>query len=159
MGRTRKQVGEPAPGDDGTRPRQIRRSLPITLLRAREAVMARFRPMLAEHGVTDQQWRAIRVLGEAGPLDATELSERCCILTQSMTRIIRALEDRDLVVRSRDSSDGRRLVIALTPAARALLKRITPKSREIYRELEVRYGAERIDLLLDMLDELARTRP
>jgi len=56
-----------------------RRSLPIALLRAREAVMARFRPMLAEHDVTEQQWRAIRILGEAGPLDRAELSERCCI--------------------------------------------------------------------------------
>jgi homoprotocatechuate degradation regulator HpaR len=140
-------------------PRVTRRSLPIALLRAREAVMARFRPMLAEHDVTEQQWRAIRILGEAGPLDAAELSERCCILAQSMTRIVRGLQQRGLLTRKRDAGDGRRLLLELTPLARRLLREVTPKSRRIYRELEARYGARRLELLLEMLDELAATRP
>ncbi|MGH7006661.1 MAG: hypothetical protein ACREIP_22160, partial [Alphaproteobacteria bacterium] len=37
--------------------RAFSRSLPMQLLRAREAVMQRFRPMLHQHGVTEQQWR------------------------------------------------------------------------------------------------------
>ena len=42
------------------------RSLPIMLLRAREAVMKRFRPMLKAHGLSEQQWRVLRVLNETG---------------------------------------------------------------------------------------------
>ncbi|MGO7998126.1 hypothetical protein ACC734_37775, partial [Rhizobium ruizarguesonis] len=61
-------------------PRDTRRSLPIALLRAREAVMGHFRPMLALHDVTEQQWRVIRILAEAGTLDASEMSERAFIL-------------------------------------------------------------------------------
>jgi len=140
-------------------PRKTQRSLPIMLLRAREAVMARFRPMLAAHDVTEQQWRVIRVLGEAGPLDATELSERCCILTPSMTRILRALEARGLITRTRDSGDGRRRVVAITDAGRGLIREVTPKSRAIYAELEAKYGPERIELLLDLLEDLVRAGP
>jgi homoprotocatechuate degradation regulator HpaR len=140
-------------------PRSTGRSLPILLLRAREAVMARYRPILAAHGVTEQQWRVIRVLGEAGPLDAAELSERCCILTQSLTRILRTMQTRGLVTRGRDADDGRRRPVRLTPRARAMLRAITPQTLEIYRVLEERYGARRLDRLLDMLDALARTRP
>ncbi|MFT5000920.1 MAG: hypothetical protein ACI875_001925, partial [Planctomycetota bacterium] len=36
------------------------KSLPIMLLRAREAVMRRFRPMLRLHDLSEQQWRVLR---------------------------------------------------------------------------------------------------
>ena len=43
---------------------ETKKSLTITLLRAREALMMSFRPMLAKHNFTEQQWRVLRVLGE-----------------------------------------------------------------------------------------------
>ncbi len=49
---------------DGPEARETGRSLPIALLRARESLMARFRPMLAAHGFTEQQWRVLRIVGE-----------------------------------------------------------------------------------------------
>lgn len=145
--------------EDTLLPRDTRRSLPIALLRAREAVMGRFRPMLAAHDVTEQQWRVIRVLGETSPLDATEVADRACVLAPSLTRIIKALEDRALITRERDASDGRRAMLAIAPAGVALLREVTPESRAIYADLEARYGAKQIERLLDMLDELANIAP
>ena len=139
--------------DDGLQ--STRRALPIALLRAREAVMVRFRPILARYNVTEQQWRVIRVLGEASPRDAGDVAGQCCILPPSMTRIIRALRGRGLITRRRDAFDGRRLVLAITPAGRALLNKVAPHSRAAYREIEMQYGAGKVEALLDMLDELA----
>src|SRR5208283_3623306 len=42
--------------------REFSRSLPMSLLRAREAVMRHFRPSLRRHGLTEQQWRILRAL-------------------------------------------------------------------------------------------------
>ncbi len=42
----------------------VHRNLPRLLLEAREAVMLHTRPSLREHGLSDQQWRVLRVLGE-----------------------------------------------------------------------------------------------
>ncbi len=67
----------------GEQRRERRRSLAIGLLRAREAVMSHFRPILAAHDVTEQQWRVIRVLAEAGMLDASEVAEKAFILAPS----------------------------------------------------------------------------
>lgn len=145
--------------EDTLLPRDTHRSLPIALLRAREAVMHRFRPMLAAHDVTEQQWRVIRVLSETSPLDASEVAERACILAPSLTRIIKALEDRGLITRERDASDGRRAVLAISASGLAIIREVTPESRAIYAELEARYGAEQIDRLLDMLDELIKLKP
>ena len=66
-------AGKGAPQDVGTiQPRVTARALPIALLRAREAVMWRFRPLVAAASLTDPQWRVLRVLNEFGPLDPTQ---------------------------------------------------------------------------------------
>ncbi len=139
-----------------TRLRETPRSLPIALLRAREAVMLRFRPLLAEHGFTEQQWRVLRVLDEGGTLDPTEIAERCVILTPSMTRILKSLEIAGHVVRANHPEDKRRFLISITEKARNSIGKMTPGSIAIYSELEGRYGPEKMENLLDMLEELAQ---
>jgi homoprotocatechuate degradation regulator HpaR len=68
------------------------RSLPLMLLRAREAVMDRFRPLLMRTGVTEQQWRVMRVLAEGGAMEAGAVARAACLLPPSLSRIIRTLE-------------------------------------------------------------------
>jgi homoprotocatechuate degradation regulator HpaR len=141
--------------EDALLPPDTRRALPLALLRAREAVMGRFRPVLAAHDVTEQQWRVVRILGEESPLDASEVASRACVLAPSLTRIIKALEDRALISRVRDSGDGRRVSLSIAPAGIGLICKLTPQTSAIYADLEALYGRERIDRLLDMLCELA----
>lgn len=141
--------------DDALLPRDTQRSLPIALLRSREAVMARFRPVLAAHDVTEQQWRVIRVLAEASPLDASDVAERACVLAPSLTRIIKALEDRRMIAREKDERDGRRVLLSLAPAGAALISEVTPESRAVYADIEARFGRERLETLLQLLHELA----
>ncbi|ABQ62880.1 homoprotocatechuate degradation operon regulator, HpaR [Brucella abortus 01-4165] len=136
-------------------PRNTRRSVPIALLRAREAVMSHFRPMLAQHDITEQQWRVIRILAETDIVDASEMAERAFILAPSLTRIIRSLEERGIITKTRDENDGRRVLLQITPAGLAIIKEVAPESRLIYQMIEERFGRERIDQLLDMLDDLA----
>ena len=68
-----------------------KRSIPIALIRAREKVMTPIREMLADSGITEQQWRILRVLEEFGPQDASTLAERACLLLPSQTRIVQTL--------------------------------------------------------------------
>ncbi len=140
---------------DALLPRDTRRSLPIALLRAREAVMGHFRPMLALHDVTEQQWRVIRILAEAGTLDASEMADRAFILAPSLTRIIRTLEERGFITKTKDAQDGRRILLQITSTGLKIINEVSPDSRTIYTTIEQRFGRERIDTLLDMLDELA----
>ena len=144
--------------NDPILPRRTRRSLPMALLRAREAVMEEFRPMLAKHDVTEQQWRVLRVLAEAGQLDASEVALRASILSPSLTRIIRNLEDRKLIRRKKDATDGRRVMLEIAPSGTALIKKVMPESAAAYERLDVRYGAAKINELLDLLDEIAITK-
>ena len=136
-------------------PRATKASLPMSLLRAREAVMSHFRPMLDRHGVNEQQWRVIRVLAEAGTLDASEVAERANILAPSLTRMIRAMAERGLIKRARDEDDGRRVMLTIAPAGLALLRGVSPDSARIYDALEAQFGRERVEQLLELLDALS----
>ncbi|MDP5347500.1 MAG: MarR family transcriptional regulator, partial [Paracoccaceae bacterium] len=78
---------------------ETNRSLPIALLRAREKVMGPIRAMLADVGVTEQQWRVLRVLAERGTLDPTEIADRSCLLMPSLTRILQTLTTKGLITR------------------------------------------------------------
>ena len=55
--------------------REFSRSLPMSLLRAREAVMRQFRPSLRNHGLTEQQWRILRALTAVDTIEVTELAQ------------------------------------------------------------------------------------
>ncbi|MES1940969.1 MarR family transcriptional regulator [Salinisphaera sp. T5B8] len=135
-------------------PLETRHALPMTLLRARESVMARFRPMLNAHGISEQQWRVMRVLAEEGVLDATEISGRACIFASSLSRIIKTLEKQGALVRERCADDARRVQLRLTDQGYRTVAEITPESVAIYRELEEKFGRERVATLIDMLNEL-----
>ncbi|CAN7597835.1 homoprotocatechuate degradation operon regulator HpaR [Pararhizobium sp. LjRoot255] len=132
-----------------------RRSLAIGLLRAREAVMSHFRPVLAAHDLTEQQWRVIRALAEAGTLDATDVAEKAFVLAPSLTRMIRSLEERGFIIRHKDKADGRRVLLKLAPPGRAIIDDVMPDSRRVYAEIDARFGASRVEELLTMLDDLA----
>ena len=134
--------------------RQTNRSLPIALLRAREAVMAPIRVMLSESGISEQKWRVIRVLEEVGPLEQTALAKEACLLLPSLTRMLQSMEEEGLLTRAPDVRDRRKSIVRITGAGRSVLLDHSDSSAAIAAELEARYGAEKLERLLDMLDEL-----
>lgn len=135
-------------------PRLTRRSLPIALLRARESIMRRFRPMLACHDITEQQWRVLRVLNEGDEADGSEVAERSCIMAPSLSRIVRSLDERGLINRRRDPGDARRTMLSITDKGVALIAAVAPESRAIYADIRERFGNERYEELLDLLEDL-----
>jgi len=134
--------------------RAFSRSLPMQLLRAREAVMQRFRPMLHKHGVTEQQWRVIRALVESEATDIGALAELCCILPASLTRIVDTLEHKKLVARRAHPNDQRRVIVEISAAGRRLFQTVAPHSETHYREIAALVGAGRIEAFYAMLDEV-----
>lgn len=133
---------------------QTRRTLPIALLRARESVMERFRPMLNRLDVSEQQWRVLRVLREVEALDASELANRASILAPSLSRILKTLESKQFIALKKDPNDGRRTLVSLTEAGTEFLLDAAPDSAAIYAEIEAIIGHDRIESLIDELDDL-----
>ena len=134
--------------------RSFDRSLPMALLRAREAVMKKFLPSLRAHNLSSQQWRVIRALREEDGQDLSELSARCFLLMPSLSRIVQNLDKRGLINRSQSKSDNRRSLIYLTNLGHDLFKIIAPKSVDRYEYISDRFGYGKLELLYELLDDL-----
>ena len=136
-----------------------RRSLPIALMRSREKVMAPIRDMLRASGLTEQQWRVLRILSEFGPQDLTEIARQACLLMPSLSRITRSLAQNGLVIRASDTKDRRRQTVVISPAGQHLIDDNLVQATQIAANYRNQLGAERYELLLDLLTELEQGPP
>lgn len=130
------------------------RNLPHLLLQARETLMAGFRPILRQYGVTEQQWRVMRTLNEQGEMEPNQVADACLILSPSLTRMLASMEEAGLIVRSRSTTDQRRQLISLTDRCRAMVAEMEPLIDGRYSELESMIGAERLAGVYAAIDEM-----
>ncbi|MET0866543.1 MAG: homoprotocatechuate degradation operon regulator HpaR [Pseudorhodoplanes sp.] len=137
--------------------REFSRSLPMSLLRAREAVMRQFRPSLRSHGLTEQQWRILRALTAVDTIEVTELARVAFLLGPSLSRMLRDLEARELIERRTAKADLRRGEVSISSKGLKLIEVVAPTSEAIYAEITERYGAGKLAELQDMLGELERS--
>jgi homoprotocatechuate degradation regulator HpaR len=130
------------------------RNLPLLMLQAREHVIGHFRPVLNAHGITEQQWRIVRVLLDAGPLEPREIGELCRLSSPSLAGVLARMEEIGFVNRRRLAHDQRRVRVSLTPSSRALAARIAPQIEAVYARVERLLGKEFCERLYGALDEL-----
>lgn len=130
------------------------RNLPLLLLQGRERVISHFRPILNAHGITEQQWRIVRVLLEVPALEPREITELCGISSPSLAGVLARMQQLGFVDRRPVEHDQRRVSVALTTRARALAARIAPQIEAKYRHIEELVGGEFIDQLQRILDQL-----
>ena len=150
-------VSDGTPAPRSVPMREFSRSLPMSLLRAREAVMRQFRPSLRNHGLTEQQWRILRALTAVDTIEVTELARVAFLLGPSLSRILRDLEARELIERRTAKADLRRGEVSISPKGLKLIEAVAPTSEAIYAEITGRYGARKLAELQDMLGELERS--
>lgn len=129
-------------------------NLPLLLLQARECVIARFRPLLKAHGLSEQQWRIIRALLALGPMEPRQIVDVCGISSPSLTGVLARMDELGLVRRERFDADARRLKVTLTPRSRNLARRLAPQIEAVYSEIEARIGSEFTRGLYNALDML-----
>ena len=120
------------------------RNLPQLLLKARDALMSHFRPVLNHFGVTEQQWRILRALDEHEQLEPRELCELCQILSPSMAGMLARMEELKLVERSR-MADQRRVMVRLAEKGDRLIDEIAPLIERQYRLMEKAWGKRVVD--------------
>ena len=131
------------------------RNLPLLLLQAREALMQHWRPALREHGLSDQQWRVLRVLREQSDgLETGRLAEQAFILGPSLTGILARMQRDGLVTRERSGEDARRSVVRATGQGRALADALSGSIAAQYEDLAQHLGAEPLEQLYGLLDGL-----
>ncbi len=113
--------------------------------------MPPIREMLAETGITEQQWRVLRVLAEHGPQSSSTLASRASLLFPSLTRIAQTMHAKGLITLSRDEEDRRRQMISITDEGQKIIDDKADQAAEIVADLKQRLGEKRYETLLDTL--------
>lgn len=109
----------------------------------------RLRNQRVDTSVTLTHLAALSTLKRHGPMSPGELAGHERVQPPSMTRVVVALEGSGLVTRTPHPTDGRQVIIGLTPAAEQLLdaeaqareawlagrlQELTPQERAVLRE-------------------------
>ena len=136
----------------------VHRNLPRLLLQAREAVMLHTRPSLREHGLSDQQWRVLRVLGEhaheSGGIETGRVAREAYLLGPSLTGVLARMERDGLIARERCPQDARRTVVRATVLGLDKVQALSQTIEEHYQWMEQQLGKDKLGQLYALLDEV-----
>ena len=134
----------------------VHRNLPRLLLQAREAVMTHTRPSLREHGLSDQQWRVLRVLGEhasnAEGVETGRVAREAFLLGPSLTGVLTRMERDGLIERSRCPQDARRTVVRATKLGLSKVAKLSQAIEAHYVWMESELGKQKLAQLYQLLD-------
>ena len=114
---------------------EFSQSLPMMLYRALDAVMPRFRRIFNEFGLTEQQWRVLRVLWEHDAIAFRTLADATLIPAPSLVGVVDRLAKQGLVVRRRSETDRRNVFVRATDEGRDLHRKVRPRVDEAYADL------------------------
>ena len=114
---------------------QFSHSLPMLMYAALDAVMPRFRLIFKEFGLTEQQWRILRVLWDIEEIGQSELAALTLISAPSLVGILDRLHSMELIERRRSALDRRVVYIATSQQGRDLRDQIMPAVQQSYFEL------------------------
>lgn len=134
----------------------VHRNLPRLLLQAREVVMTHTRPSLRDHGLSDQQWRVLRVLGEhaeeADGIETGRVAREAFLLGPSLTGVLTRMERDGLIARARCPQDARRTVVRATEAGLAKVQALSQTIEAHYAWMEQQLGKADLKALYELLD-------
>ncbi|MGK2885602.1 MAG: MarR family winged helix-turn-helix transcriptional regulator [Rhodococcus sp. (in: high G+C Gram-positive bacteria)] len=140
--------------DEQIEEQQLDQQLCFALYAASRAVVRTYAPLLAPEGLTYPQYLTLLVLWENPdvPSSVGELGRRLHLDSGTLTPLLKRLEAMGIVDRQRDTSDERRVLVALTEGGLALRGRLAWVPRHLAQSV----GMELADVcrLRDQLTEL-----
>lgn len=134
----------------------VHRNLPRLLLQAREAVMTHTRPSLRDQGLSDQQWRVLRVLGEhaeeADGIETGRVAREAFLLGPSLTGVLARMERDGLITRARCAQDARSTVVRASALGLAKVQALSQTIEAHYAWMEQQLGKDHLKALYALLD-------
>ena len=98
----------------------------VVLSRAHASVAAHSEADIARHGLSVTEFGILEALYHKGPLLLGDLQRRILVSSGGVTFLVDRLEEKGLVAREACPEDRRARYAVLTPAGRALMKRVFP---------------------------------
>ncbi|WP_088979314.1 MarR family winged helix-turn-helix transcriptional regulator [Micromonospora coxensis] len=125
--------------------------LGLDIKRAEQTLMSAKSAALRDSGLTVAQYAALSVLAGNPGISGAALARACLVTPQAMAAVLKTLEERALVARSRHPWHQHVLETRLTDAGRDLLAHADRAAVRIERRLADEFTAEERQALRDLL--------
>ncbi|KAF7598856.1 MAG: MarR family transcriptional regulator [Candidatus Dactylopiibacterium carminicum] len=99
---------------------RLDQQLCFPLYAASRLVTRLYQPLLEPLGLTYPQYIVLMILWEESPCSVSRIGERALLASNTLTPLLKRLEQQGLIVRTRSAQDERVVNIALTEAGQAL---------------------------------------
>ena len=131
---------------------KLRNQLCFPLYAASKEIVKRYRPYLDDLNLTYTQYITMMVLWEHKRLNVKELGEQLYLDSGTLTPVLKSLESKGFVRRTRSSRDERVLIVELTKEGEALRDRARRVPDEVFGSLKL--STEESKALYDLLYKL-----
>lgn len=145
---------QPEPQDE---PEFVADYLLYLLAAASDGASAQFHAQVRKRGLRVPEWRVLACLYDRDGAMITHLARIALVEQSRLTRIIIQMEERGLVLRQSDPSDGRRVRVFLTPEGQKLTRDLVPMARAHEAQLLARLSNHDAGSLKPMLKALLET--
>lgn len=105
-------------------------------------------------GLSIVEWRVLWDLFEAGPMSIRDLAEIQRTDHSQLSRALPAMRDKGLVIMSRDSVDGRQMLVQLTDQGQAAYTLAAPVMKKRRDTLKDAFSDDEIDTFIGLIDRL-----
>ena len=135
----------------------FRETLPMLLNVTLDRVMPVYRELFARHGLTEQQWRCLRVLWDEGEVTTTHLSRQTLLPAPSLVGILDRLEKKGLIARHRRDGDRRKVHVTATDQGRRLHQQVMPALEHVHARVTGAVSAGEWQAMRATLAKIAET--
>ena len=133
---------------------QLRDGLGYRVSRLARVMERDFERRLAGLGITRLMWCVLPSVGLEGISRPSAIAEHIGVDRTALSRVLRDLEAKGLISRSRDDCDGRSTQVALTEAGQACLARALPQSMGTTSHFSGKLSAKETEVFRSLIDKL-----
>lgn len=103
------------------------------------------------HGLTHGQFAVLEALFHKGPLTIGQVSDKTLTTAGNLPVIVKNLENRGLVTRTKNADDRRSYILELTDCGRTLISRVYPENERIIKNFMAAWTPDEQRHMVDML--------
>lgn len=135
---------------------QLDNQLCFPLYAASRMVTKLYQPLLEKLGITYPQYLILLVLWENDELSVNEIGKKLMLETNTLTPLLKRMEVKGIVKRTRSKSDERRVIVKLTDKGDALKQSALCIPLELLEGMTNQFPLERVGRLRDDLNALLK---
>jgi DNA-binding MarR family transcriptional regulator len=124
----------------------------LNLARTYEALASQFDRLFKQHGLSNPQYNALRILrGEGRPMQVYQIAQRMITPQTDITRLADRLEHSGLVARARCGEDRRVVWVTLTAAGKKVLKKLDRPVHQLHKRQFQHFASAELRTLNQLL--------